>query len=73
MCRHLIAGAAAKPGDRFDSPFTSRLILPEMDENCIHNDAWYSLEKLTTQRRYDPIRETPRFRAIESHLREFAK
>lgn len=72
MCEHTQKSVAAKPGDKFTSPFLDLLELPaaggDFDWFAAHNDAWYELQKLK-QDRYDPIRETPRFAAIVEKLK----
>ncbi|MBE6561457.1 MAG: helix-turn-helix transcriptional regulator [Ruminococcaceae bacterium] len=76
MCTHAIRADTAKPGERFTSPFTDRLIYPEagkdFDDLTVHNNAWYCLRKME-QSRYDPIREEERFTNILQTLTEKAK
>ena len=72
MCEHSQKSVAAKPGDKFTSPFLNLLEFPATGDDFDwfeeHNDAWYELQKLK-QNRYDPIRETPRFTAIVEKLK----
>lgn len=76
MCDHALLADAAKPGDRFTSPFTDRLTYPEKDADfddfTVHNNAWYCREKMD-QNRYDPLRKDPRFTEILRRLDEGAK
>lgn len=76
MCDHVLAADAAKPGDRYTSPFTNLLVYPEpgddFDDLKNANNAFYVWLKLK-QERYDPIREHPRFKAVQERLKAAAK
>lgn len=66
-----------RENETFASPFFNQLragVVYGYDENNhVHNWAYYILNKLTQQERYDPIRETDRFKAILTKLSEMAK
>ncbi|MBQ8382270.1 MAG: helix-turn-helix transcriptional regulator [Clostridia bacterium] len=74
MCDHIIAHCNARHGERYTSPFTDRLIYQEVNEDwhepTEHNYAYEIVTYKLTQDRYDPIREEPRFKAVEARLRE---
>lgn len=76
MCEHYIAKYNSKPGDKFTSVFTDQLDYPEnsddFDDLQVHNDAWYVLKMKMIQERYNPIRDTERFRAIIDKLTKIA-
>lgn len=77
MCEHLIAGEKAQYGDTFTSCFTNQLEFSEADKDspafAAHNDAWYTFQKLTGQKRYDPLRNMPRFQDIVDKIRKIAR
>lgn len=73
MCEHIIKEAEAKPGDRYSSPFTDKMVYYGDNNPVVHNTAWYILQVKLTQERYDPIREMPRFTAITEKLKEIAR
>ena len=76
MCDHSIKCSLSKAGDRFTSAFTNRLAQPEPSDEfrwyIAHNDAYYTAQKMG-QSRYDPIRNMPRFMAIEEKLASAAQ
>ncbi len=71
MCEAVEAYERVGAGDRFRSPFADGL-QPEVPVAAAHNEAWWTLEKLQ-QARYDPVRETERFRAVVDRLNAVAK
>ena len=77
MCEHYIAKNKSKPGYRFTSIFTDQLDYPESSDDFndlkVHNDAWYALKTKMIQERYNPIRDTQRFKAILDKLEEIAE
>jgi len=77
MCEHLLLENAAKSGEKFTSHFTNRLAYPEHGKDFIklvvHNCAYYTLNGKFPQKRYDPIRETERFKMIVQKLTEIAE
>ena len=77
MCEHLLFKNAAKSGEKFTSCFTDRLVYPERGKDfntlIVHNAAYYTLNGKFPQKRYDPVRETERFKIIVSKLGEIAK
>lgn len=76
MLEHLILHEKAKLGDKFSSPFTDKLSYSARNAYIAppHNPAWTILHfgKLA-HKRYDPVRETERFRTIEKALLNIAK
>ncbi len=79
MAHHALAYDKAKENDHgkcYTSVLTDKLIYPypskEFHEVTAHNDAFYHLKRLGNKR-YDPIREHPRFVAIAEALKETAK
>lgn len=76
MCEHSVKCSASKAGDRFTSPFTDQLTQPEPGEDfdwyTVHNDAFYTLQKME-QSRYDSIRDTVRFQEIIRKLTAAAR
>ncbi|MBQ9745479.1 MAG: hypothetical protein IJW21_01485, partial [Clostridia bacterium] len=77
MCEHILLGNAAKSGEKFTSHFANRLAYPERgkDFNTLiaHNCAYYTLNGKLAQKRYDPIRETERFKTIVEKLEQIAE
>jgi hypothetical protein len=77
MCDHLLLENAAKSGEKFTSHFTNRLLYPERGSDfnalVVHNAAYYTLNGKFPQKRYDPVRETERFKDIVSKLTEIAE
>lgn len=78
-CHHTVEydkAYLADHGKRYTSIFTDKLIYPEpsrdFHELTAHTQCYHALEKLQ-HKRYDRIRNDPRFLAIEDTLREFAK
>jgi hypothetical protein len=65
-----------KPGDKYTSPYLDKLTYEgateDFDAYTVHNCAYYSLEKMS-QDRYDPIRNTERFKKICDTLEKSAK
>jgi len=76
MVRHDLLADEAKPGDKYTSPFLDKLTYEgateDFDAYTVHNCAYYSLEKMS-QDRYDPIRNTERFKIICDTLEKSAK
>ena len=74
MCRHAIAAdhTAFTENARFTSPFLdllrSNTVFPMMEDIPQMHMCHTQLDKLT-QDRYDPVRDDPRFRAVEEALR----
>ena len=70
----LIAHCNERHGTHFTSPFTDHLIYQEVNEDwhepTEHNYAYEIVKYKLTQDRDDPIREEPRFKAVETRLRE---
>lgn len=64
-------------GGNYTSPFINQLSYDADNASWnkfgIHNPAFYTLEKLQCQDRYDPIRNTERFDAIIKNLKLIAK
>lgn len=64
-------------GGNYTSPFINQLSYDADNASWnkfgIHNPAFYTLEKLQCQDRYDPIRNTERFDAIIENLKLIAK
>ena len=77
MCEHILLENAAKSGERFTSHFTNRLVYPERGKDfstlVVHNCAYYTLNGKFPQKRYDPIRETERFKIIVEKLEQIAE
>ena len=77
MCEHILLGNEAKSGEKFTSYFTNRLVYPERGKDfstlVAHNAAYYTLNGKFPQKRYDPVRETERFKAIVNKLAEIAE
>lgn len=75
--RYAVIESEAKPGEPGKTPYTDRLVSGcDLFGNIadeVHNDAWYLLEKLEGQDRYDPLRGEARFAAICERLRGVAK
>ena len=71
MLYHVLEADKAKPGDRYTSPFTDKLVYPEpsddFDDLTVHNHAFYFRDRMN-QSRYDPIREREDFKAICAKL-----
>ena len=76
MVRHVLLADEAKPGDKYTSPYLDKLTYEgateDFDAYTVHNCAYYSLEKMS-QDRYDPIRNTERFKKICDTLEKSAK
>lgn len=77
MCEHILLENAAKSGEKFTSHFTNRLVYPERGKDftplIAHNCAYYTLSGKLAQKRYDPIRETERFKAVVEKLEQIAE
>lgn len=67
MLYHVLEADKAKPGDKYTSLFTDKLVYPEPSEEfndfIVHNRAFYFRDRMN-QSRYDPIREREDFKAI---------
>ena len=78
MTRHAVACAASCENDHgkhFTSPFVDALVYTGTDEyfpDDEHNQCWYCLE-LLKERRFDPVRDSDRFRAAVKALESMAK
>ena len=79
MCHHAIESDKSYDNDHgkyFTSILTDKLIYPEpgkdFHELTEHTNCWYMLDRLQ-HKRYDSIRETERFKAVEDKLKQFAK
>lgn len=79
MCCHAVAydrSYLSDHGKAYTSVFTDRLIYPapskDFHELTEHSNCYYMLEKLK-HKRYDGIREDPRFVSIIERLNEYAK
>lgn len=79
MCRHAVAYDRAYVEDRgksYTSPLVDKLIYPEISEDFHeleeHNDCWYKLEAMQNKR-YDVMRDNPRFAAVVRELERHAK
>lgn len=76
MYAHLEKECAAKPGDKFTSPYTNELVYPAFSNDFhypqIHNPAWYALQKMQ-QDRYEPLRDMPRFKELIEKLEAIAQ
>lgn len=76
MTYHVEKSVEAKPGDKYTSPFMNLLEYPEpsddFDTLVVHNDAWYTLQRLSHER-YNQVRNMPGFAVIEERLRKIAK
>lgn len=75
MCYHAEESDKVKAGDRFTSPFVDKIEYPAevapfgaFQANISHNDAWYIMHNKLTQDRYDPLRNSVRFKAIIERL-----
>ena len=79
MCEHAVAHDLSYQNDR-GKHFTSFLVdtqfYPEKSKDfhelTEHTNCYYMLDRLQSSR-YDPIRDDPRFKAVENTLREYAK
>ena len=79
MCRHAIEydkSFILDHGKNYTSIFTDKLVYPEQSRDFHelkeHSDSYYKLEKLQN-RRYDSIRNHPRFIAVVDKLTKHAK
>lgn len=79
MCRHAVAydrAYAEDRGKRYTSPLVDKIIYPEISEEFHeleeHNDCWYKLDRLQSKR-YDVLRDDPRFAAVVQELERYAK
>ena len=71
MLYHVLEADKAKPGDRYTSPFTDKLVYPgpceDFDALTVHNNAFYFRDRMN-QNRYNPIREREDFKNICAKL-----
>ena len=76
MTEHAILADKAQPGDRYTSAFMDKMTYTgpaeEFDTYTVHNYAFYCRHKLD-QERYDPLRDTKRFREIIKRLEDVMK
>ena len=78
MCRHAIAYDEAYKNDHgktYSSPFVNTVVYPEpgdpnFHELHEHSESHFMLEKLENHR-YDPVRDTERFRAVIRTLKTY--
>ncbi len=80
MLYHIKQLQNVKTGEKYTSPFMTEMeayvALPGLGKWHkleAHNNAWYILNGKLTQKRYDPIRETPRFAKIVEELSAIAE
>ena len=76
MYGHLVPAVKAKPGDRFTSIFTDRLVFPEIGDEfdwyTVHNSAWHYIETLSKPR-FDSIRDDARFVELLGKIKKIAE
>lgn len=76
MTEHAILCGKAEPGTAYSSPFTDRLVYEGQTADChineAHNCAYYCRSRMN-QERYDPLRDTERFRSVIAALDENAQ
>ena len=76
MTEHAILCGRTQPGTAYSSPFTDRIVYEgqtaDFHINEAHNCAYYGRARMD-QERYDPIRDTERFRAVIAALDENAE
>ena len=79
MCHHAVEydkSYISDHGKNYTSIFTNRLIYPKPDKNfhelTEHTNCYYMLERLQNKR-YDYVRDDPRFIAIVYILNQYSK
>ena len=75
MCSHAVAYDHFYENERdkrFSSALTSLLSFPENGDERGHTDCYYMMDRLNSTR-YDAIRNHPRFDAVRTALKEYAK
>ncbi|MBQ8332643.1 MAG: helix-turn-helix transcriptional regulator [Clostridia bacterium] len=76
MTEHAVLCGKIEPGTAYSSPFTDRIVYEGQTADChineAHNCAYYCRNRMH-QERYDPIRDTERFRAVLASLDENAE